>query len=335
MDSLTHVVLGGCIGQVIAGKTLGRKAVWLGIVGQSIPDIDFVAGLWMDESDHILAHRGFTHSIVFGLLATFALAWFFNKVFHMHGLRLRKYIWLFAINIFVHVLLDTCNAYGTAFFQPFSDMRFSFHLLFVADPLFSIAPFFAFCWLLLSRYKWNVKKKIAWAGLSVSALYIVVASFNKWSVTKTLRAQLENEKIYAAQQIVTPTLFNTVLWYIVLVQDDGCQVGYRSIFDTSPHIEFKFFPRRDSLVKEASNKDAARDLIKFAEGAYTFELWHDTLVMNTLRFGQVGWQDSSNRFAFYYYLNKPEGNKLVIQRGRFEGMDRKGWERFWRRIRGR
>lgn len=335
MDSLTHLVIGGCIGQVVAGKTLGRKALLLGIIGQSIPDIDFVSGLWMTETEHILAHRGFTHSIAFAVLTTLLLAWISKRLFHMHDLKLRMYIALFAINIFVHILLDTCNAYGTAFFQPFSDVRFSFHLLFVADPLFSIAPAVAFLWILFSRKNQLVKKRIAVAGLCCCGIYVSIALFNKASINTKINEQLSSNVGPDPQKIITPTLLNSLLWYIVVEDGDGFKIGYRSVFDKEEKIQFKHFPKKDSLLIRTEDIDAAKDLIKFSGGFYTVDQWNDSLVLNVLRFGQVGWQDSSDRFAFYYFLNKPEANILTIQRGRFKNMDAQGWQTFLNRVKGR
>ena len=58
MDSLTHIVLGACVGEVIAGKKLGRKAWLAGAIFQSFPDIDFIAGFWLSPAEDLLAHRG-------------------------------------------------------------------------------------------------------------------------------------------------------------------------------------------------------------------------------------------------------------------------------------
>jgi inner membrane protein len=47
MDSLTHIVLGACLGEVLLDRKLGRKAMLWGAIAQSAPDIDFLANLWM------------------------------------------------------------------------------------------------------------------------------------------------------------------------------------------------------------------------------------------------------------------------------------------------
>ena len=42
MDSITHTVLGACLGQVLAGKKIGKKAMLWGAVANNIPDIDII-----------------------------------------------------------------------------------------------------------------------------------------------------------------------------------------------------------------------------------------------------------------------------------------------------
>ena len=56
------------MGEAFAGRTVGKKAMLWGILAQSIPDIDFISSLWLDTADHLLAHRGFTHSILFAII---------------------------------------------------------------------------------------------------------------------------------------------------------------------------------------------------------------------------------------------------------------------------
>ena len=65
MDSFTHIALGACVGEAFFEKGFGKKAMFWGALAQSIPDIDFIANLWMDVPSALLAHRGFTHSIFF------------------------------------------------------------------------------------------------------------------------------------------------------------------------------------------------------------------------------------------------------------------------------
>ncbi len=140
MDSLTHIVLGACIGEVFIGKKFGKRSLFLGAVAQSLPDIDFVASFWMTPTQDLIAHRGITHSLLFVLLVTPLLAWLADKWRRPHDIAFKTWLWFFAIELLTHLSLDIFNAYGTGLLEPFSHQRFCVHAMFVADPLFTILP---------------------------------------------------------------------------------------------------------------------------------------------------------------------------------------------------
>lgn len=78
-----------------------------------------------------------------------------------------------------------------------------------------------------------------------------------------------------------------------------------------------------------------QQLIRFSQQFYTVEKWSDTLVFNDLRFGQViGWTNPKAKFSFHYFLKYPAANRLVVQRGRFEGWDWQTAKVLWRRVQG-
>ncbi|MFZ9660651.1 MAG: metal-dependent hydrolase, partial [Chitinophagaceae bacterium] len=74
MDTITHIALGACIGELFTDKQFGKRAMIWGALAQSIPDIDFIAGFWLSPTADLIAHRSFTHSILFGILISFFLA---------------------------------------------------------------------------------------------------------------------------------------------------------------------------------------------------------------------------------------------------------------------
>ena len=53
MDSLTHIALGACIGEAFFERGFGKKAMIWGALAQSIPDIDFVASLWLGPAENL------------------------------------------------------------------------------------------------------------------------------------------------------------------------------------------------------------------------------------------------------------------------------------------
>ena len=65
MDSLTQIVLGASVGEAVLGKKVGNKAALYGAIAGTIPDLDVLAGYFVDEITAIEWHRGFSHSILF------------------------------------------------------------------------------------------------------------------------------------------------------------------------------------------------------------------------------------------------------------------------------
>ena len=78
MDSLTHIVIGAAIGELVLGKKLGNKAMLWGAIAATIPDLDVVCGPFVDPVRKIEMHRGVTHSLLF-ILAFTPLAAFWTK----------------------------------------------------------------------------------------------------------------------------------------------------------------------------------------------------------------------------------------------------------------
>ncbi len=335
MDSLTHIVLGACMGEAFAGRTVGKKAMLWGILAQSVPDIDFLAALWLDTPGNLLAHRGFTHSILFALLSTLLLALLAERWHRPHNISFARWFAFFGAVILGHIFLDAFNNYGVGWFEPFSHYRISFNILYVADPFFSVAPGIAFFMLLWLKQK-NTKRKFWWKfGLGMCFLYLGYCVINKTMINRDVKHLLAKQQVSYTRYFSTPAPLQNWLWYIVAGTDSGYYVGYRSVFDQANKIELEYFSRNDSLLDSLQNKKELQQLIRFSQQFYTIEKHQDTLLFNDLRFGQIiGWQDPKERFAFHYYLHPNLDNTLVVQRGRFAKWDEKSFKTMLHRIRG-
>lgn len=334
MDSLTHIVLGACIGEIFIGRKTGRRALLLGAVAQSIPDIDFVTSFWMPASDNLIAHRGFTHSILFVVLMTPLLSWLADKWRRPHDVAFKTWLLFFGSELFCHLALDTANAYGTGWLEPFSHQRFSYHTLFVADPLFSIVPGIATVLLVFFR---RHRRRKHWAAFSIGwcAVYLGLSLSNKAIIEGEIASVTQAQNIKYRRHFTTPTPLNNLLWYVVLEDDKGYYTGYRSVFDDPRKQDLHYFPRNDSLLLAVQDLDELRQLLRFSQGYYTIEKWHDSLVFNDLRFGQMsGWNDPNAGFVFHYFLKQPRSNDMVIQRGRFAGWNKAVIMSMLRRIKG-
>ena len=335
MDSLTHVALGACIGEAFFEKGFGKKAMLWGMLAQSIPDIDFLAGFWMSTPETLLAHRGFTHSILFGLLIVPLFALVADRVHRPHNITFRKWLYFFAAEVFVHLFIDAFNNYGIGWFEPFSHHRFSFNTIYVADAFFSIWPGIACCMLIILN-RFHLQRAFWWKfGIFLPALYLCYCSFNKLMIDHSVKQQFTEQQISHERYFTTPAPLQNWLWFVVAGNDQGYNVGYQSVFGKEKPIHFEFFPRNDSLLQSAPQDDDLQRLIRFSQQYYTVEKWHDTLVFNDLRFGQeIGWYDPKQKFVFHYYLDFPTKNDLVVQRGRFEGWNKDVVYSLWEKIKG-
>lgn len=335
MDSLTHIALGACVGEAFFERGFGKKAMIWGALAQSIPDIDFIAGLWASPAGDLLAHRGFTHSILFALLIIPVFALAADKIHRPHNIAFRTWLLFFATEVFMHLFIDAFNNYGIGWFEPFSHTRFSFNTIYVADFFFSLWPGIAlFMLIVLNRY--SPKRRFWWRfGLLLPFLYLGYCSVNKIKINRDVNQVFEKQHIPHDRYFTTPAPLQNWLWYVVAGNDSGYYVGFRSLFDSKKEINFEYFPRNDSLLKPVMHDEEVHKLIRFSKQFYTVEKWKDTLVFNDLRFGQIiGWQKPKEKFVFHFYLQYPEDNKMVVQRGRFAGWDWEVAKNFWRRIKG-
>lgn len=336
VDSLTHIAVGACIGELVAGKKIGKKAMILGAIGQSIPDIDFVASYWMPVSADLLAHRGFTHSLLFAVLITALLTLLSASLFPSTGLSKRRWALLWGIQLFMHLFLDIFNVYGTGLFEPFSHYRLSLNVFFVLDPLFSLWPVLALIAQTILHRSSSLRGRISVSALTLSLIYMLYSISNKLLIDKTIRHDLAQKNIAAQKYFSTPTALNNLLWYIVVQTDSGYYVGYRSVLDHSAAITYHFVPQNDQLLTHIEDTLALARLKRFSQGYYTATYYHDTLVFNDLRFGEMtAGLLPAPRFCFYYYLQPNAANDVIIQRGRFAGWNKQVINLFIRRIGGK
>lgn len=324
------------MGEAFAGKTLGKKAMLWGALAQSIPDIDFISAAWMDTASALLAHRGFTHSILFCAIITPMFALLAERWHRPHNIRLVKWLLFFGGVIVAHIFIDAFNNYGVGWLEPFSHRRISFNAIYVADPFFSIGPGIALLALLILK-KWHPGRQKWWKiGLGVSGLYLLYCLYNKESIDTNTKTILQNQHIRYSRYFTTPTPLQSWLWYVVVASDSGYYTGYRSVFDSTDSIDFTYFPRNDFLLKPVLKNEDVQQLIRFSQQYYTVEKWGDTLVLNDLRFGQIiGWQNPSAKFVFYYFLQQPNNNTMVVQRGRFAGWSIASAASLWKRVKGK
>lgn len=337
MDSLTHICLGACIGELALGKRLGKKALIWGAVAQSLPDIDIVAGLFVSPDKDLLFHRGITHSLIFAVIIGLLVAFLAIRIHRKALLPSGLVITFFVSQITMHDLLDTCNSYGTGLLEPFSHIRFSIDLLYVADPLFTIGLFIATLLLTFKAISNPNRTKWAIIAISISVFYLCFSVINKAIIDSRVKANFEATGLKPEKYFTTPTPLNNMLWYVVAEADTGYYTSYSSVWDDgkSP-LNFIRHQKNYSLLNNSVvDHSIQRNLETFADGYYTISSLNGTAYLNVLRFGQVqGWQNNNAPFAFSYPLVNTRDQYLLLQKGRLAGWNTNSVKEYIKRIAG-
>jgi inner membrane protein len=333
MDSLTHIVLGATVGELVAGKKLGKKSWLAGAFLQTIPDFDFIAGLWCSPAEDLLAHRGFTHSFFFIALLAPLFSWGIIRTRWGSQASLACWLSLTVIELLTHILLDGFNVYGTAWFEPFTHVRISFDTLFVADPFFTIPVLVGIVWIIFFSRTHEKRLKTVLLVLSFCFFYLSYAFNNRLIVESEVKRSLAQSDFKWNRILITPTPFNSWLWYIVIERQHDFLSGYRSVFDTTTSIQYTSTLKQHQWLEGLAPREDIAHLVRFSNGYYAIQKWQDTLVLNDLRFGKMmGWEHPNNRYVFYYYVEQPDNNQFLIQRGRVQGWSLYSIRKFAQRI---
>jgi inner membrane protein len=195
LDSLTQIVLGASVGEVVLGKKVGNKAILWGAIAGTLPDLDVLLRYFTDEISSTQMHRGFSHSIVFAVLIAPLLGWIAKKIhFKLKEVSFKDWTKLFFWTTVTHPLLDAHTTWGTQFFWPFN-YRLAYQNIFVVDPLYTL-PFLMFLIIVMTLKKDNPKRsKFNTIGLSVSSTYLLLTLIFKWISFQEFKEGLENQEI--------------------------------------------------------------------------------------------------------------------------------------------
>ncbi len=110
MDSLTQITLGAAMGEATLGKKIGNRAMLWGAIGGTIPDLDVVANVFMDEIDALAFHRSITHSLLFAVTTPLAFGWLTHRFYQSGIYRKPTYkatamaVWLLLLGAFAFAI---------------------------------------------------------------------------------------------------------------------------------------------------------------------------------------------------------------------------------------
>lgn len=164
---ITHPIVPFSLGVALGRRNIPLRALFLGMMLSMLPDADVVAFRFGIPYDHMLGHRGFSHSLLFA--GGIALLCAGLPLFR--GMRFRLFLF-FAFATASHGVLDamTTGGKGVGFFIPFEPERYFLPLRPILVSPLSVKGFF-------NERGWAVfKSELLWVWLpcAVAALAIFI-----------------------------------------------------------------------------------------------------------------------------------------------------------------
>lgn len=268
MDPLTQGALGAAVPQSTWAAWGARKkahiaiAGLLGMLGGMAADLDVLIRSDTDPLYFLIYHRQFTHALIFAPIGGLIVAMLLHGVIgKFWQLGFRQTLIVCTLGYATHGLLDTATSYGTMLLWPFDDTRFSWSIIPIVDPLFTLP-------LVAGVVMAAIRGRPKWArlGLLWAALYLFLG-WTQHQSARDMAGDLAKARGHTPVRIeIKPSFGNIVVWKGVYEADGRLYVdAYR------PHVFARTFEgtsvpkldiRRDFPWLDP-NTQQARDIERF------------------------------------------------------------------------
>ncbi|OED37332.1 hypothetical protein AB833_23930 [Chromatiales bacterium (ex Bugula neritina AB1)] len=325
MDSVTQIALGASVGELVLGRRIGNRALLLGAVVGSLPDLDVLVPFGGAVEDFTY-HRSFSHSLIVLTLFAPLLAALLNRLPFGHGATFRQWWLMTWLALVTHPLLDALTVYGTQLFWPLTDYPVSGSIVFIIDPVYTLL-LLAGITLALRRnvgaHQWNT------AFLCAASAYLVWAAVTKHRVEHRVRQSLQNQSISFDRLLLTPMPLTTLGWRFVAMNESGYLAGYYSLFDPPGHeIKSIQHPSNNQLLATLNDHWPVQRLQYFTHGFYSVDRVDNEIHITDLRMGL----ERAYIFAFTVADILPDGSVAPANRQAGTEMDFPGASRLFYRL---
>ncbi|MGA8673603.1 MAG: metal-dependent hydrolase [Candidatus Acidiferrales bacterium] len=186
MDTITHGIVGGLLGKGYFSERSGRVATFAAVAGAMFPDLDVVEELFSRDPLAIVRyHRGITHSFLALPFFAAILAWLTRSGFNLLKKKFKSLsdiespsggilFVIYAVAIASHIILDAMTSFGTRIWDPLSQDRVAWDLLFIIDFCFTAIALLpqVVAWIYADRAKARVRAISMWALFTVAAFVV-------------------------------------------------------------------------------------------------------------------------------------------------------------------
>jgi inner membrane protein len=328
MDSLSQLVLGAAVAAAIVPAKHRRKALIVGAMLGTLPDLDVLIR-YSDDVRNMTYHRGFSHSLMVLPFVSIALWWLarqFSASVREHSTR-----WFFAIllGLMTHPLLDAMTIYGTQLFWPLITPPVMGGSMFIIDPLYTLPLLIAVMIAAFTKIDLRASRAVN-VGLLLSTGYLAWSLIAQQWVSRIVDQQLAGTSNADAPRFVTAAPFNTLLWRIVVLTPEGYLEGDYSLVADRGKIDFQQHSFDRELLSENNSNWAVQRLLWFSHGFQRADIVNDELVLSDLRMGAHPYFIFAHAVAKRQNGDWKEGdNRQVSEIGAREGQLAGVWSRIW------
>ncbi|WP_428266844.1 metal-dependent hydrolase [Haliangium sp.] len=334
MDGFTQGALGAAAAQVVYGKRLGRWALPIGWAAGMLADADLFVTNSADPLWGWTFHRSMTHALAFvpigALIACvpFLLAPTLRSRWkELYGACFLAYL--------THAPLDATTTYGTVLLWPFDDVRVSWDIMSIIDPVFTLLLLGGVIWSALRRSTAPARIGVALAGAYMALCALQHARAE--AVQKRL-VVARGHQVEAAR--VMPTLANAVLYRSLYRDDSGRLFADAVRVPLTGPATFRagdsapvFDPARERLLERAAAPERLRrDLDRFAW--FSDRMWARTPGQPALVGDMRITADPARLAPLWGIIVAPADPNTPVQRGDGAGRDAIAIGELWREIIG-
>jgi inner membrane protein len=216
MDPISQGALGAVFAQASAKKLHLLTAALVGALAGMAADLDVLIRSSEDPLLFLEYHRQFSHSLFFipigGLLCGLLVWAVFRKRWQ---LRFGDCVLWSTVGYATHGLLDNCTSYGTQLLWPLSTQRFSWDVISIVDPLFTLPLLFFVVGAAIGQRRFYAYLGIAWITGYLLLGYL------QHERAIAMAQQLAAARGHTATHLdAKPSFANILVWKTIYAADD-------------------------------------------------------------------------------------------------------------------
>jgi inner membrane protein len=301
LDSLTQIVLGAGIGELVMGRKIGNKAILLGAIAGTVPDLDIIAtSIINDPVANLEIHRAYSHALFVHIFLAIPFAYLcFCLVKKKHSFM--SFYWLWFLGFTTHAILDGFTTYGTQLFLPFSNYLIGLNNISVVDPLYTLPFMGILIWAMFYKKENPKRFKIAVWSFYVSSAYMLMTFGFKFRVHSQFDSALQSQHIKYNYLYTSPTLFNSVLWSGIAATDSFIYLSEYSIFQKDKEIKFTSYQRNQNDMQDFECKEL-QTIKWFAQDKFfVVRPSEDSLLFFNAKWGRANFAKKEPKESMVFY----------------------------------